>query len=60
MADRPLLVGRQAVIGVQLGGERRGDGGGCIRIVAAKQDLSGGRNARRLGSPVGVESAVSK
>ena len=30
MADRAVLVSRQGVIGVQLGGERRADAGGCV------------------------------
>ena len=51
MADCPVLVGHQAVIGVQLGGERRGDGGGRIRIVAAKQDMSGGRKCQEAREP---------
>lgn len=38
MADRPVVVGRQAVIGVQLGGERGVDAGGRVGEVAAEQN----------------------
>lgn len=41
MADRPVVVGRQAVMGVQLGGERRVDAGGCVEEVAAEQNPAG-------------------
>jgi hypothetical protein len=40
MADRPMLVGRQAVIGVQLGCEGRADAGRCVGEVAAEQDAA--------------------
>ncbi len=40
MADPPVLVSRQAVIGVELGGEGRGDTGGCVGEVAAEQDAA--------------------
>jgi len=40
MVDRPALVRRQAVIGVQFGGEGRGDVGGCVGEVAAEQDAA--------------------
>ncbi len=40
MADRPVLVGRQAVIGVQFGDEGSGDVSGCEGEVGAKQDAT--------------------
>src|SRR5258707_15270066 len=51
MTDLLVLVGRQAAVGVQLGGERRGDTGGCIRVVAAKQDMSRGRKCQEAREP---------
>ena len=36
MADRAMLVRRQAVVGVQLGGERRSDIGGYEREVGCR------------------------
>ena len=40
MADRPVLVGHQAFIGVQFGDEGRGDVSGCEREVGAEQDAT--------------------
>jgi hypothetical protein len=49
--DLLVLVGRQAAVGVQLGGERRGDTGGCMRVVAAKQDMSRRRKCQEAREP---------
>src|SRR5258708_25285583 len=48
MTDLLVLVGRQAAVGVQLGGERRGDTGGGGRGGGCHTDKSlGGEIARR-------------
>src|ERR1700730_5909057 len=49
IADRPVLVGRQAVIGVQLGGEGCGDAGGRVGEVAAEQDAAAPGESRKAG-----------
>src|SRR5258707_5060214 len=38
MTDLLVLVGRQAAVGVQLGGERRGDTGGGVKGGGAQQE----------------------
>jgi hypothetical protein len=51
MTDLLVLVGRQAAVSVQIGGERRGDTGARIRVVAAKQDMSRGRKCQEAREP---------
>jgi hypothetical protein len=56
-----VLFGRQAVIGVQLGGEGRADADGSVGEVAAEQDAALPAKALRLGNAAGPDdSAVSK
>ena len=49
VADRAALVGRQALIGIQLGGEVRRDIGGSEGEISAVQDVAAFGESRITG-----------